>query len=456
MPILHGSMIETGMDAPPDIQYARNGDVHVAYQTIGEGPFEVVQVTGAITNLNVLWEDPAYRRYCERLASFSRLILFDKRGMGLSDRVASGTLEDRMEDVTAVLDAVGSTSAALIGVSEGGPMSMLFAAAHPERTRGLVLFGAEVCERNDAEWSWGDGTREEFEAIIALLPEQWGKGNPVKWLMPSRGDDQHLERIYRRLQVEGASPGAAIAFMRMAFEIDVRKVVGAIHVPTLILHRVGDHVCSVENARFLARQIPEARYLELPGADHVPWGEGTDNILADIQEFLVGTREPAEPDRVLATVLYTDIVGSTQRAAELGDGRWRDRLQMHQQRMRRELQRFGGREIDTAGDGFFAAFDGPARAIRCAIAAVESEREAGLDLRAGIHTGECEVLGQKLVGLGVHIGARVAALAGPGEVLVSRTVRDLVSGSGITFEGRGAVALKGVPGEWEVYAVKRA
>jgi class 3 adenylate cyclase len=442
------------MDSPPEIRYARNGDVHIAYQTLGEGPFEVVQVTGAITHLNVLWEDPGYRRYCERLASFARLVLFDKRGMGLSDRVPTGTLEERMEDVTAVLDAIGSTSAALIGASEGGPMSMLFAAAHPERTRGLVLSGAEVRERKDAEWPWGEATPEEFEAGMATLPERWGKGNPVEWLMPSRKDDEHLRRVYRRLRVDGASPGAAVAFMRMAFDIDVRHVASAIHVPTLILHRVGDMVCHVENARFLARHIPGARYVELPGADHVPWGEDADRVLAEIQDFLVGTREPAQPDRVLATVLYTDIIGSTQRAAELGDQRWRDLLAMHQARMRLELQRFGGREIDTAGDGFLAAFEGPARAIRCATDAVQSERMAGLEIRAGIHTGECEVLGDKLAGIGVHIGARVVALARPGEVLVSRTVRDLVSGSGIAFEARGPVVLKGVPGEWEVYAVK--
>jgi class 3 adenylate cyclase len=448
------SIIAVCMDSMPEIRYAKNGDVHIAFQILGDGPFEVVHVGGYVTHLGVLWEDPGYRHFCQRLASFARLVRFDKRGMGLSDRVPTGTLEERMEDVTAVLDAIGSTSAALIGVSEGGPLSMLFAAAHPDRTRALILCGAEVRERKDEEWPWGDLTPEEFDAYLAALPDRWGKTELAAAIAPSRSGDVHLSKVYRRLEVEAASPGAALAYQRMAFGIDVRDVVKAVHVPTLILHAVDDRMCHVENGRFLARNIRGARYLELSGADHVPWGEYADLILGEIQEFLVGTREPAEPDRVLATVLFTDIVGSTRHAAAVGDRRWRDLLEGHQERMRHQLQIFGGKEIDAAGDGLLASFAGPARAIRCAKAAVQAERQAGLDLRAGIHTGECEVLGEKLAGVGVHIGARVAALAGAGEVFVSRTVRDLVSGSGIAFERRGTFTLKDVPGDWEIYSVR--
>ena len=440
------------MDFP--IEYAKNGDVHIAYRTLGQGPFELVIVFGYVTHLGVLWEDPDHRHFCERLASFCRVIRFDKRGMGLSDRVPTGTLEQRMEDVTAVLDAVGSTSSVLLGISEGGPMAMLFAAAHPERTRALILCGSEVRERRDEDWPWGGRTVEEMEEYLASLPERWGKTDLLSRLTPSRSGDEHLRGVYLRLESEAASPGAALAYQRIAQDIDVRQIVGAIRVPTLVVHTAEDEVVHVENGRFLAREIPGARYLDLPGADHLPWGEHRDLILDEIQEFLVGTREPSEPDRVLATVLFTDIVGSTARAAQIGDRRWRDVLEMHQQRVRDQLQSFNGREIDTTGDGFLAAFDGPARAIRCAKAIVGKERESGLDIRAGIHTGECEVMGEDLAGVGVHIGARVAALAGPGEVFVSRTVRDLISGSGIELESRGPFSLKGIEGNWEIYAAR--
>jgi class 3 adenylate cyclase len=356
--------------------------------------------------------------------------------------------------VTAVLDAVGSSSSVLLGISEGGPMAMLFAAAHPERTRALILFGSEVRERKDDDWPWGDATQEEMEEYLASLPERWGKTDLLSRLTPSRSGDEHLQGVYLRLESEAASPGAALAYQRIAHDIDVRQIVGAIRVPTLVVHAVEDRIVHVENGRFLAREIPGARYLELPGADHLPWGEHSDLVLDEIQEFLVGTRAPREPDRVLATVLFTDIVGSTARAAQIGDRRWRDMLEMHQQRVRHQLRRFHGREIDTTGDGFLAAFDGPARAIRCAKAIVGKERESGLDIRVGIHTGECEVMGEDLAGVGVHIGARVAALAGPGEVFVSRTVRDLISGSGIELESRGLFSLKGIEGDWEIYAVQ--
>jgi len=441
-------------DTMPAIRYARSGDVHVAYQVVGEGPIDIVFVEGFVTNRHIAWEEPSYRRFVERLGSFSRVILFDKRGMGLSDRVQAGTLEERMDDVRAVMDAVGSERAALIGESEGGPLSMLFAAAHPERTHGLILAGAEVKEEKTEDWPWGESTREEFDEYLATLPESWSsRPASLRRFIPSRGDDPFVTEWFVRLKLQSASPAAAEAFMRMAHEIDVRHVVPAIRVPTLILHAVDDQICHVENARYLAGTIPGARYVELPGGDHVMYAELADVALAEIREFLTGVREAPEPDRVLATVLFTDLVGSTERATELGDRRWRERLEAHHAAVRRELGRFGGREIDTAGDGFLSSFDGPARAIRCACAVVGAVSDLGLEVRAGVHTGECEVIGDKLAGVAVHIGARVAGCAGAGEVLVSSTVRDLIAGSGIELEDRGLRSLKGVEDERRLYAV---
>lgn len=448
-----GEMLPRMVDTMPAIRYARSGDVNVAYQVVGDGPVDVVFVEGFVTNRHVLWEEPSYRRFVERLGSFARVILFDKRGMGLSDRVQAGTLEERMDDVRTVMDAVGSERAALIGESEGGPMSMLFAAAHPERTLALVLAGAEVKEDKTEDWPWGESTREEFEEAMVGLSERWSEPpSSLRIFVPSRGDDPRLLEWFGRLKMQAASPAAAEVFMRMAHEIDVRSVVPTIRVPTLILHSVGDQICHVENARYLARTIPGARYVELPGADHVMYAELADLALAEIREFLTGVREGPEPERLLATVLFTDLVGSTERAGELGDKRWRELLERHHEAVRGELARFSGREIDTAGDGFLAAFDGPARAIRCAKAVVSAVDALGLAVRAGVHTGECEVLGEKLAGLAVHVGARVAAQAGPGEVLVSGTVRDLIAGSGIELEDRGLYALKGIDEERRLYA----
>jgi pimeloyl-ACP methyl ester carboxylesterase/class 3 adenylate cyclase len=440
--------------APP-VQYASSGDVDIAYQVHGNGPFDVVWVAGSITHLDVMWEHPAYRRFCEQLASFSRLILFDKRGMGLSEHTRVGTLEERMDDVRAVMDAVGSEKAALVGVSEGGPMSMLFAATYPDRTRALLLIGAEVKEEKTDDWPWGEGTKEEFDAWVAVLPERWGHALALDRFFPDDPDPEATRRWFARLQTSSMTPRDAIAFMSMAMEIDVRDVVPSVRVPTLIVHRVDDPICHVENGRFLAANIPDARYVELPGNLHIPWaGSGGDEIVEEIREFLTGVREAQDPDRVLATVLFTDIVGSTERATQLGDRRWRELLEAHHSAVRRQLDRFRGQEIDTAGDGFLASFDGPARAIRCAEAAIDAVRGIGLDIRAGVHTGECELHGGKLAGIAVHIGARVASLAGPGEVLVTSTVRDLVNGSDIEFVDRGRHELKGVPGEWDVLAVR--
>ena len=444
-----------GAVSAPPVQYAANGDIHIAYQVLGEGPLDLVFVAGAITNLEVLWEMSDYRRACERLASFARLILFDKRGMGLSDRVRVGTLEERMDDMRAILDAVGSKTTVLMGVSEGGPMSILFAATYHDRTRGLVLCGAEVKEETTDDWPWGEATREEFEEWMDLegVVARWGKGLGADLFAPTRKGDPQLREQFGRLQVQSATPHDAVAFMRMAFEIDVRDVVPAVTAPTLIVHRVGDKICSVENARWLSRNIEGSRYVELPGENHLPFIDG-DDILDEIQEFLTGVREPVAPDRMLATVLFTDVVGSTERARELGDRRWRDLLERHNEIVRRDLVRFRGVEIDTAGDGFFATFDGPARAIRCARSIVENVRDVGLDVRSGLHTGECELSDGSVRGIAVHTGARVASAASPGEVLVSSTVKDLVAGSGIEFADRGVHELKGIPGEWRLYAAK--
>jgi class 3 adenylate cyclase len=444
-----------------EVAFAQSGDVSIAYRVVGDGPVDLVYVQGAFTHLDVYWELPAFRRYCERLAEFSRLILFDKRGMGMSDRVPGGTpLDVRMDDIRAVMDAVGSESAAVMGESEGGPLAILFAAAHPERTRALILQGGEVRERTDEDWPWGETTEEEFEANIATVPERWGKsGKGIAARMPSIAGDPGLPAIeawWMKVQRNAATPAAWEAFSRMAFDIDVRDVVPSVHVPTLIIHATGDHVCHIENARWLARNIQDARFVELPGADHLPWFH-PDRTLAEIREFITGSREPEQPDRVLATILFTDVVGSTELATKLGDRRWRDLLESHHEAVRAELARYRGREVDTAGDGFLAIFDGPARAIRAATAIVDAVRRLGLEIRAGIHTGEIEQLPSGDVrGIAVHTGARVAATAGPGEVLVSSSVRDLVAGSGFSFVDRGSHVLKGIDEKRRLYAVAPA
>jgi class 3 adenylate cyclase len=358
-----------------------------------------------------------------------------------------------MDDIRAIMDAIGSERAAVMGESEGGPLAMLFAAAHPERTVALVLQGAEVRERTDGEWPWGEGTEEEFEEWMATLPERFGTGTGIYAIAPSIAGEEWARDWRAKVVTHAATPNSAEAFMRMAFDIDVRHVVPVISVPTLVIHATGDQVCHVENARYLARTIAGARYVELPTDDHVPWFD-PESTVAEIREFLTGTREARSSARVLATVLFTDLVGSTSRAAELGDRRWRDLIEQHHAAVRRELKRFDGREVDTAGDGFFATFDGPARAIRCAQAIIPAMRPLDLEVRAGLHTGEVELTDDKIAGIAVNIGARIAARADAGEVLVSSTVKDLVAGSGLEFEDRGTAALKGVPGEWRLYAVR--
>ncbi len=438
------------MDSP--IRYATSGDLNIAYKVVGDGPRDLIFIQGSFTNLGVLWEDDRYRSFCQRVARYSRLILFDKRGMGLSDRVEAGTMEDRMDDVRAVLDAAGSQRAFVIGVSEGGLLATLFAASHPDRTEGLILIGGETREENDEEWAWGDATREDFDAWLEDWSD-WGEGKMIDAIAPSLAGDPEARAWWGRLQLQAGNPRTIKAHHRASFGTDTRAILPTINVPTLVLHRAADITVNVNQGRYLASHIPGARYVELPGNDHVPWVKGED-IEAEIEEFVTGTRPIQEPDRVLATVLFSDIVGSTSRAAALGDHRWAELLQAHHAAIRRELDRHRGVEIDTAGDGFLASFDGPARAVRCAQAMHAAVAPLDLKLRIGLHTGECERIGDKLGGIAVHIGARVAALATAGEVLTSGTVHDLVAGSGITFTDRGTSELPGVPGEWRIYAVE--
>jgi class 3 adenylate cyclase len=441
--------------AMPETKYARSGDYSIAYQVIGEGPIDLVYVPGFVSHVEIVWEEPHAVRFIERLASFARLIIFDKRGTGLSDRVPTSelpTLEERMDDVRAVMDAVGSERAAVFGVSEGGPMSMLFAATYPERTSHLILCGTQAVftETDDHDWL---PPKEEASELGGLMLEDWGKGPLLHLFSPSLLDDERYTKWWARALRSAASPAGAEAIFQMVLDTDARNVLKTIRVPTLIIHRDNDILVPVLSGRYLAERIPGAKYVELSGEDHVPWVGDADAILDEVEEFVTGMRHEREPDRMLATVMFTDIVDSTSRAAGMGDRDWRDLLERHDAVMRRELERHRGREVKTMGDGFLATFDGPARGIRCALSATEAVRELGIDIRAGLHTGEVEVMGDDIGGIAVNIGARVGSAAGPGEVLVSRTVTDLVAGSGIEFVDRGVHALKGVPGDWQLYAV---
>jgi len=443
--------------AQPETRYAKSGDVHIAYQVTGEGPLDLVHVPGFVSHIEAIWQHPRRAALLRRLATFSRLILFDKRGTGLSDRTSQiFTLEQRMDDVRAVMDAVGSERAALFGISEGGPMSLLFAATYPDRTTALAIYGgyARRAWAADYPFAWRD---EDWAALFSNIEERWGTSRGIdmaRWA-PSLAGDERAREMAAAYMRAAASPGAVRAVMQMNREIDVRNVLPAVRVPTLIVHRSGDRWIRIEHARYMAERIPGAKLVELPGDDHTPVAGDSDRILDEVEEFLTRVRRGPEPDRVLATVLFTDIVGATQRAAELGDRGWRELLEKHHALVRGELRRFRGREVDTAGDGFLATFDGPGRAIRCASAVVDAVRPLGLAVRAGLHTGECEVIGEKLTGIAVHIGARVAALAAPGEVLASSTVKDLVAGSELRFRERGPQALRGVPGTWQLFAVDR-
>jgi class 3 adenylate cyclase len=444
-----------------EVRYARSGDVSIAYRVAGDGPFDVVFVPGTTSHVEAAWDVPNIRHFFERIGSFARVIHFDKRGTGMSDAVDAGTpLEVRMDDVRAVLDDVESERAAIYGVSEGAPMSALFAATYPERAWALVLQGAEPRTLWAHDYPWGIPEAEYRASVDSLparpnTPERFEEG--ARDAMGPNATPDEVTLLGRYLR-HGGSPGARVALARMNMLIDVRDVLPAIRVPTLVLHHSEDPWAPVEAGRFTAKQIPGAAYVELPGRMHIPPVADAEPLLAEVERFLKrawATRadEAVEPDRVLATVLFTDIVGSSDHAAKLGDRAWREKLEQHHELVRRQLLRHRGVEVDTAGDGFFASFDGPARAIRCASAITGGVHELGLDVRAGLHTGECELVDGKVAGIAVHTGARVASHAQPGEVLVSSTVRDLVAGSGIEFEDRGATELKGIPGEWRLFAV---
>jgi pimeloyl-ACP methyl ester carboxylesterase len=445
----------------PETQYAKSGDVNIAYQVTGKGPFDLVYVPGYVTHLELQWSIPSFGPILESLSSFCRLIRFDKRGTGMSDRVGGApTLEARMDDVRAVMDAVGSRRAAFFGLSEGAAMSILFAATYPERTAALVVRSGFPRRMWATDYPWGR-TEEEYAREVERELRVFGPREQAKESVRKLGrfSEEEVDAMLNMLRF-GSSPGALEALHRMNKEIDIRHVLAAVRIPTLILHGIEDELVPVEVARYMASHIQTARLVELPGVGHLAFGgKPSDRIGVELEGFVKdvwegGGWDEGEPDRVLATVLFTDIVGSTAKAAELGDRAWRELLERHHSLIRRQLVRFRGAELDVAGDGFFARFDGPARAVRCACAVSESVRDLGLEIRAGLHTGECEVMDAKVGGIAVHIGARVAKAAQPGEVLVSSTVKDLVAGSGLRFEERGVANLKGVPDEWRLYAVQ--
>ena len=438
----------------PVTKYAKSGEVNIAYQVTGEGSFDLVIVPGWVSHVENAWEEPSYARFLHRLSSICRLILIDRRGTGLSDPVAAlPTLEQRMDDVRAVMDAAGSKKAALFGISEGGPMCILFAATYPERTTALVLYGTFARGLRDSEYPWAP-TPAQLERFLDRIDREWGTGMTARMFAPSIAQDDGQVQSWGRFERLAVSPGGARTLIHMMANTDVRHVLPVIRIPTLVLHRSGDRTTRVGGGRYLAENIPGAKYVELSGEDHFPWTGAADDVLEEVEEFLTGARHAPELDRILATVMFTDIVGSTERAVKLGDQQWRDLLEQHHSIVRSELNRFRGREVDTAGDGFFATFDGPARAIRCACAIQEAVAKIGLTIRAGLHTGECEMMDDKISGIAVHIGARVMGKTGPGEVLVSSTVKDLVAGSGLRFKDRGVHELKGVPGEWHLFAVE--
>jgi class 3 adenylate cyclase/pimeloyl-ACP methyl ester carboxylesterase len=435
----------------PTTRYAKSGEVHVAYQTFGEGP-DLILVPGFVSHIENFWDEPGFARWLNKLGSFCRVTLFDKRGTGLSDRVSNlPGLDERMDDIRAVMDAVGIEHAAQFGVSEGGSLATLFAASHPERTNSLILYGAFARFRH---WI---PTDEAFEGLIGYIDQQWGSGASLPIFAPSKAEDSALQQWWGKFERLGASPSAAMALMRMNREIDISGILHAIQVPTLVFHVTDETTVNVEGGRELAAGIPNARLVELPGIDHIFFLEGGngDAILSEIEEFLTGARSTPTFDRVLATVLFTDIVDSTSRAEAMGDRAWRDLLGAHDKAVRHELVRFRGNEVKSLGDGFLATFDGPARAIHCAGAIRRALTALNVPVRAGVHTGEVEITDNDVRGIAVHIASRVAGHAKADDVVVSRTVKDLVAGSGIAFEDFGIHTLKGMPEEWQLFRVAR-
>jgi class 3 adenylate cyclase len=446
----------------PEIRFAMSGNVHIAYQVIGDGPVDIVKIPDWISNLELQWENPLYAEFLERLASFSRVLLFDKRGHGLSDRTVDEdlfTLEVRIDDVGAVMDAAGSQEAIIFGAGDdGGSLASVFAAARPERTRGLILYAARARMLKAPDYPYGyeptqadvwARERESFWASDAYA-RRW-----LQALAPSVANDDRMVRWYSRFLRQSASPGTEAAFERSDTTFDLRGMLSTIHVPTLVLHRAAEQETPVEAGRDLADRITGARFVELPGIDSYPWAGDQEPLMEEVRAFVTGSLPTEGSERVLATVLFTDIVGSTEKAADLGDAGWKELVERHHAVVRTMLARHRGEEVDTAGDGFFATFDGPARGVRCAQAIVEAVRPVGVEVRAGLHTGEVETVAGKAGGLAVVIGSRVGAMAGPSEVLVSQTVKDLTAGSGLVFEDAGEHELKGIPEAWRLYRVRR-
>jgi class 3 adenylate cyclase len=439
--------------SPHRTRYARNGEARIAYQVIGDGPFDLIAVPGFVSNVEYLWEIPGAAAVIERFASYARLITWDKRGTGLSDPLLRlPPLEERMDDMLAVLDAAGSEQAALFGVSEGGPLSILFTATHPQRVSALVTYGAAPRMAWAPDYTWGIRPELYNDAAKEAVLDGWGDGVLLELFAPSCADDERMREVWGTFQRLGASPSMGVAALMAMLEIDVRDILPSVRVPTLLIHRAGDRAIPAKSSRFMSERIPNAKYVELEGEDHLWFVGDVDAIFDEVEEFLTGVRRNVVKDRMLATVLFTDIVDSTRKVTELGDHRWRELLTEHDALVRRELERFRGRELKTIGDGFLATFDGPARAVTCAGAIRDRADSLGIAVRAGVHTGECEVIGDDIAGVAVNIAARISALAGPDEVLVSRTVTDLVYGSGIEFKDRGLVELKGVPDTWHLFA----
>lgn len=436
---------------PAVTHYAKNGDVHIGYQTFGEGDIDLVFVPGFISHVEHYWDEPNFARLLRRLGSFSRVIMFDKQGTGLSDRVSElPGLDERMDDVRTVMDAEGVEQAAIFGISEGGALATLFAATHPDRTQALILYGAFAQFK-----SWVP-TQEVLEEVFQYFEHAWGSGLSLPLWVPTMKDDLAFQQWWSKFERLGASPGAVKTLMLMNSQIDITDILPSVNVPTLVIHRRDDVVVDVEGGRLLAERIPNAKYVELPGVDHVFWaGENSNQIIDEIAQFLTGEWGHIEAERVLATVLFTDIVDSTRRAAEMGDQRWRNLISRHDAMTYKIIARFRGRAIRSTGDGFLATFDGPARAIRCASALSDEAQRMGIEIRVGLHTGEIELIGEDIGGIAVHIAARVLGKAGDNEICVSRTVKDLVAGSGFEFNEQGVYSLKGVPGEWRLFRVEK-
>ncbi len=439
----------------PVTKYVRCGNIHIAYQVFGDGLFDLIYVPGWVSHVELAWEDPEQARFLSRLASFCRVITFDKRGTGLSDRVSNDklpTLEERMEDLKAVMDAAGSKEAALFGFSEGGNLCALFAATYPQRTKALVLFGVFAKRIKSPDYPWAPSPESRAQEY-AIVEKEWGNEMDLQNYVPSRMHDKEFIKRLATYFRRAASPSAAVTLLRMNTEIDIREILPLIRVPTLLLYRTHDHEAQVEEGRWIASRIPNARFVELEGQDHIPWVSDQDAVLDHVQEFLTGVKPTRDFDRILVTILFTDIVGSTELAAKIGDRAWKALLDQHNSFIRQTIHEFRGEEIDTTGDGFLVAFDGPARAVRCALAISQNTSIDAFRIRTGLHTGEVIKIGSKMSGLSIHLTERVLRHSGPGEVVITGAVKDLVPGAGFAFEDRGVHALKGVPGKWHLFAV---